>query len=633
MGGRSATTEAGSTDVCYDRAMSSQADAAGPARSQIQASADLTPLYLTAASCPLFALLHRPPGDARGTGMLLCPPFGWDEICSYRARHDWAARLAQAGYPTLRLDLPGTGDSGGDPYESDRLGAWCEAVEIASQQLRELTGCDAVAAIGIGLGGMLLWKAICEGAPIEEVVLWGVHRRGRSLLRELRAFARLQESTGEQDLEDAGESGHLAVGGFVMTQETCAALERLDLSALRPPEPLRRVLLLDRDGMRTDPPLHSHLEQNAAGFAAQPGPGFGAMTAKPHLARAPLAVFSAVEQWLGAAEVERATHPVPAAESEHTRASRAGAQASIQSIEADVGHGVRESTLTVAQPFGNLFAVLARPASETDPDLCAVLLNAGAIRRVGPNRMWVQAARRWAANGIPTVRLDLEGIGDADGDGERLDDLAELYETGLISQVRDALDVLQTRGLGERFVLGGLCSGACWSFHCALQDPRVVGALLLNPRALFWDPTLETERELRRGVMRTSAWRKVLRGDVPLGRLAEVAAKAPRAPLQLARRSFERQRTRSADSDRLALAFDSLRDAGKPLLFLFSGDEPLHEELVRDGYVAHASRWPNVRFEALPGADHTLRPIAAQREAHRKLDAALQSMRQSPMLA
>jgi pimeloyl-ACP methyl ester carboxylesterase len=580
----------------------------------------------------LFALLHRPPGDAHGTAVLLCPPFGWDEICSYRARHDWAARLAQAGYPTLRLDLPSTGDSGGDPYDSDRLGAWCEAVTTASHQLRALDGCDALAAIGIGLGGMLLWRAICEQAPIDEVVLWGVHRRGRSLLRELRAFARLQETTGGQDLKDAGEAGHLAVGGFVMTQETCAALELMDLSSLRPPEPLCRVLLLDRDGMSTDPLLRSHLEQNAAEFAAQPGPGFGAMTAKPHLARAPLAVFEAVEQWLGATEVERATPPV-ATTSVTTYASGQDAQACAQSAEADIGHGVRESAITVPQPFGNLFAVLAQPARHTEPGLCAVLLNAGAIRRVGPNRMWVQAARRWAASGIPTVRLDLEGIGDADGDGERLNDLAELYETGLISQVRDALDVLQTRGLGERFVLTGLCSGACWSFHCALEDPRVVSALLLNPRALFWDPTLETERDLRRGVMRTSAWRKVLRGDVPRGRLVEAAAKAPRAPLQLARRSFARQRARNADSDRLTLAFDTLRDAGKPLLFLFSGDEPLHEELVRDGYVADASRWPNIRFEALPGADHTLRPLTAQREAHRKLDAALQRLTQSPMHA
>lgn len=574
---------------------------------------DLTPLYLTGCSQPVFALLHRPPGVWRSTAVLLCPPFGWEEICSYRARHDWAARLAAAGYATLRIDLPSTGDSGGDPYDSDRLGDWSEAIAIAVRRLRELTGCDTVAAIGIGLGGLLLWKALCEGAPIDETVLWGTHRRGRSLLRELRAFARLQEGNAGEDLGQDADAGHLAVGGFVLSAETCDALEGVDIATLSPPAPLRRVLLLDRDGMSTDPRLRSHLEQHAAVFAAEPGPGFGAMTAKPHLARAPLAVFKTVERWLSPTDAEHARprndHGEPA--------------------ETEIGRGVYESPITVAQEFGNLFGVLSRPTRGDGPDLCAVLLNAGAIRRVGPNRMWVQAARRWASIGIPTVRLDVEGIGDADGDGERLDDLAELYETGLLGQVRDTLDELQARGLGERFVLGGLCSGACWAFHCALADPRVVGALMLNPRALFWHPSLETERELRRGVLRTSSWRKVLRGDVPLKRLAEVAAKAPGAPVQLGWRAFMRRRTRRADADRLALAFDSLRDAGKPLLFLFSGDEPLHEELTRDGYLAGASRWPNLRFEELPGTDHTLRPIRAQREAHQKLDAALRRLTQN----
>ena len=69
------------------------------------------------------------------------------------------------------------------------------------------------------------------------------------------------------------------------------------------------------------------------------------------------------------------------------------------------------------QPFGTLFGVLGRAARRRPRrDLCAVFLNAGAVRRIGPNRLWVEAARRWARAGVPSVRMDLEGIGDADGD-------------------------------------------------------------------------------------------------------------------------------------------------------------------------------------------------------------------------
>ena len=52
-------------------------------------------------------------------------------------------------------------------------------------------------------------------------------------------------------------------------------------------------------------------------------------------------------------------------------------------------------------------------------------------------------------------------------------------------------------GDGERFILGGLCAGAYWSFHAALRDPRVSSALMVNPRALIWDTGLGPARDLR----------------------------------------------------------------------------------------------------------------------------------------
>ena len=61
---------------------------------------------------PVLAFLHVPQGDPRAVAVLLCPPFGWEEDCSYRARRRWAQVLADAGYATARLYLPGSGDSG-----------------------------------------------------------------------------------------------------------------------------------------------------------------------------------------------------------------------------------------------------------------------------------------------------------------------------------------------------------------------------------------------------------------------------------------------------------------------------------------------------------------------------------------
>lgn len=575
-------------------------------------------------------------GMSQDIAVLLCPPFGWEEICSYRSRRAWALHLASAGYPAMRIDLPGTGDSGGSPRDPDRVRAWSEAVTESVDQLRERTGCASIAAIGIGLGGLVLWNAICEGAHVDQVALWSVAARGRAFVRELRTFARLEENS-EAASTERGEpaSGDLFAGGFLLSAQTIAAIEHIDLTQLNPqPGRVRRVLLLDRDGMAADGRLQAHIAAIGAQISLLPGRGYGAMTAKPHHARAPRDVFTALTTWLEAdTEVDNAPSrrkqtPVgsSARRAHRIEHSNGVTPAGWETKEIALSDEIIESTVTVQQPFGELFGVLTRPAGTADAGICALLLNAGAIRRVGPNRMWVEAARRWAARGIPTLRLDLESIGDADGEEMRLRDLAALYEDNLVDQVRAALDMLQAQGLGERFVLGGLCSGACWSFHAALQDPRVIAALLLNPRALFWHPSLETERELRRGMLRRSSWRKVLRGEVPMTRLAEVLAKAPRAPLDLTQRAFQRRGIRQASVDQLGLAFDSLRDAGKSLLFLFSGDEPLREELERDGYLKRTSRWPNMRFEQLPGSDHTLRPIAAQRQAHEQLDAAIERL-------
>ena len=144
---------------------------------------------------PVFGQMHMPAErEQHETAVLLSPPFGWDEICSYRSRRAWAQQLAAAGHPTLRIDLPSAGDSGGSPNDSGRLDAWTSAVASAAGWLGASTGRTRVAAIGIGLGGMLICRAAANGAPIAEAVLWAVPSKGRAFVRELRAFGRMESS-------------------------------------------------------------------------------------------------------------------------------------------------------------------------------------------------------------------------------------------------------------------------------------------------------------------------------------------------------------------------------------------------------------------------------------------------------
>lgn len=579
------------------------------------------PLYLQNGGDAIFGVLHTPDLDARQrTAVLIVPPFGWEDICSYRSRRDWAQRLSTAGRTTLRIDLPSTGDSAGTPSDPTRLTAWSAAVTSSVNHLRSLVGCERVAAIGIGSGGLIICKALSEGAAIDEVVLWATPARGHTFLRELHVFARLEDS--EFDMPSNAQTkplpdGYIGAGGFVLSAETTQALEALDVSALElPTGQLDRALLLERDGIGVDADLRESFEKAGATVTVADGPGYGAMMTKPHLAEPPLETFALVQSWLeqspSSAAAPGSNAPIP---EEHQRDDHPPA---VELVLGDTR--IRETPLTVEQPFGELFGILTEPLDMPTTGVCVVMLNAGAIRRVGPNRMWVEASRRWAARGVPTLRLDLEGIGDADGDPSHFRDLAELYVPERISQVLSALDMLEERGMGSRYVLAGLCSGAHWSFHAALQDERVLAALMLNPRTLFWSPTQQIARDFRRGLLRRSSWRRALRGEFPLASLLTLAV---RAPFVLPRRALNRWYARHSGRDDLKQALNRLFDTNKHIYFFFSDNEPLYEEFKLEGRLGKLDRRPNVSLESIPNRDHTLRPFEAQRAAHRALDLAL----------
>ena len=65
--------------------------------------ADGRSLYLDVSGTPAYAVLHTPSGDAPSsdTAVIVCPPFGFDEVCAYRVLREWAIRLARAGHPAL----------------------------------------------------------------------------------------------------------------------------------------------------------------------------------------------------------------------------------------------------------------------------------------------------------------------------------------------------------------------------------------------------------------------------------------------------------------------------------------------------------------------------------------------------
>lgn len=117
-------------------------------------------------------------------------------------------------------------------------------------------------------------------------------------------------------------------------------------------------------------------------------------------------------------------------------------------------------------------------ATKSERKIALIFLNAGVLHRVGPHRLHVALARRYAARGIASFRLDVGGIGDS----RALDpDLS--FRESAVSDVRRAMDEVSRLAGVERFVLFGLCSGADNALATALSDERVSGIIMLDPYA------------------------------------------------------------------------------------------------------------------------------------------------------
>jgi pimeloyl-ACP methyl ester carboxylesterase len=244
--------------------------------------------------------------------------------------------------------------------------------------------------------------------------------------------------------------------------------------------------------------------------------------------------------------------------------------------------------------------------------------------------MWVDAARRWGVQGVTSLRLDLEGIGDADGDETRYADVGQLYDPHLVDEAAAALRALSENRPGTRFILVGLCSGAYWAFHAARRLPEVAATIMLNPRQLYYDPAIDVRREAQRasrGAVSASRLRRLFTGRVSPALVLRLARSA--VVSVFLRRAHRRALERSMRQVRAG--FDDVRGAGVRGLLVFSEGEPLLAELREDGIMDELGRWPWLECWLIRGPGHTFRPVWAQQRVHDRIDRLLdEELRRPP---
>jgi pimeloyl-ACP methyl ester carboxylesterase len=480
------------------------------------------PLYFGAPERPMFGFYHPPAGSrVRATGVLLCNPLGDDLIRAHRPFRHLAEDLSAAGFPVLRFDFDGTGDSAGDERDPNRVATWRADVGRAAAELRARSGVDRLALVGLRLGGTFAALGASDLAGVEALVLWGAYDSGRAFVSEAtkahRMLVMLQPTSfsGGPPASDGQEAL-----GFLLATQTVADLEAIDLLSLSR-SPAKRTLILDTANVETDSPLCAKLRDLGGTVTHRHMPGNKFLIVSPQQSEIPTAAISAITGWLG--------EQFPFAESGAAAGSAAtGAKTPVAPDVSRTVSSLRERPVFFG---GNrrLFGILTvPPASTARPELPPIiLLNAGTVHRVGSHRLYVPMARRWAALGFHVLRVDLSGIGDSpvpEGHPENL-----TYPRDGLEDARAAMDFLAEMTTSGKFIVAGLCSGGDIAFQLGFKEPRVASAIMMNPRTFLVNDlsmvdSYERARWSQQAVAKSDSWKDLLSGDVNLRRAFKLAA-------------------------------------------------------------------------------------------------------------
>lgn len=226
--------------------------------------------------------------------------------------------------------------------------------------------------------------------------------------------------------------------------------------------------------------------------------------------------------------------------------------------------------------------------------------------RVGSHRQFLLLARALAGAGIPVLRFDYRGMGDAEGEPVTFEnsgpDIHAAVEA-FFQRIPTLRDV----------VLWGLCDAASAILFYAWQDARVSGLVLLNP----W---VRTEAGQARAYLKHYYWQRLRDPELwtKLARGQFNFTASLRSWWGLLRTTLTKSPTTRADNRRSPAVTsgslpdwmaDSFRQFHGPVLFILSGNDLTAAEFK--DLVAKSRDWskllaqPHVTRQELAAANHT----------------------------
>jgi pimeloyl-ACP methyl ester carboxylesterase len=260
----------------------------------------IEPLYFGPSTKPLFGCYYTPlAGLTRDCGVVLGYPMGEEYIRFHRACRELALRLSNVGFPVLRFDFYGCGDSGGR-FEQGSTGQWLTDLDTAIGDMRTRCGVTRVCLVGLRLGGTLSIISGSERQDIDGMVLWDPIINGIAHVKELTALHHKMLQYAHVKVKRPMTDGkQVEILGFPLADSLIQDLESIDLLAIRE-RPANNILVIESNEEVAQEQLARHLRHLGAhvDYQQHPSPQIWVWTEDVIRILVPHPILEATVSWI-----------------------------------------------------------------------------------------------------------------------------------------------------------------------------------------------------------------------------------------------------------------------------------------------------------------------------------------------
>ncbi len=526
----------------------------------------------------IVSITHLVPAVVTGNPVVVCDPFGMDGLASDATLNAIAWAFATSGRPVIRFRPPGLGDASDLPDDASIVPTWRASVDAAITLAKSFGGGRSVDVFGLRLGASLGAEVASQRRDIERVMLWApvsgkTYCREQRLLRAAGSDSASDTSKGSASLAD---DGSVEAGGFRLSASSILDLAACDL-AKATSLPAARVLVVDRDDRPGVEPLAKRLRDLGGTVDVVDWTGFADMRIDdPESGEIPSSLVKSLVEWL-------ANDPKPQRPVQVTGVEASPVPVVVSRIQ--LSPLVSEHVVEIASS-SVLHAIITEPAHAVAPELpTVVMLSTGANPCGGAGRVHTELARRFARNGVRSIRIDRFGVGVSALHHAACESTPEIlanvtaYDDIHLRMLADIERFVRSEVVNQRYVLLGICSGAYAAFNAkrvGISPTAIVSVNQIIFDVAEWEGHVESpifalkaRYQLAKSLRSPKAWLEVLRGEIPL----KPALRRLMTYARMRKVMNEEARTSNSNPQNVNAQMRAMASAGIPQLYVFDEDE------------------------------------------------------------